>query len=214
MQTANGLINFYSEELATVFPDDEERPPYPKWVETGINHPSERLGTPRAKDYPYLIVSNHPRWRCHAQLDDITWLREIETCKVQGPDGYLYEPVWMNPVDAQREGVKTGDVVKVFNDRGWVLGGVYVTERIVAGSVLQDHGARVDAIEAGVSDRGGANNLIAPTATTSKNAVGEVTSGFLVGIEKVDVDALAKEYPEVFSRVRDDGGVLIDNWIA
>ena len=42
-----------------------------------------------------------------------------------------------------------GDVVRVFNDRGWVLGGVYVTERIVPGAVLQDHGARVDAIVAG-----------------------------------------------------------------
>ena len=49
MQTPNGLINFYSDELARHFPDDEERPPYPKWVETGVNHPSERLGTPRAE---------------------------------------------------------------------------------------------------------------------------------------------------------------------
>ena len=89
-----------------------------------------------------------------------------------------------------------------------------MTERIVPGAVLQDHGARVDAIVVGTSDRGGANNLIAPTATTSKNAVGEVTSGFLVGIEKVDVFEMAQEHPEAFNRVRDDGGVLIDNWIA
>lgn len=214
MQTHNGLINFYSDELAHYFPDDQERPPYPKWVETGVNHPAERLGTSRAEEYPYLIVSNHPRWRCHAQLDDITWLREIETCKVEGPDGYLYEPVWLNPLDAEREDVETGDVVKIYNERGWVLGGVYVTERIVPGSVLQDHGARVDAIVAGKSDRGGANNLIAPTATTSRNAVGEVTSGFLVGIEKVDVFELAEKYPDTFGRIRDDGGVLIDNWIV
>ena len=36
-------------------------------------------------NYPLLVLSNHPRWRCHANHDDITWLREIETCKVAGP---------------------------------------------------------------------------------------------------------------------------------
>lgn len=44
--------------------------------------------------------------------------------------------------------------------------------------------------------------------------MGEVTSGFLVGVEKVDVFALAEQYPQAFARIRDEGGVLIDNWIA
>lgn len=38
--------------------------------------------------------------RIHANFDDNSWLREIETCKVIGPDGYAYEPVWINPEDA------------------------------------------------------------------------------------------------------------------
>ena len=29
-----------------------------------------------------------------------------------------------------------GYVVKIYNDRGWVLGGVYVTERIIPGVVI------------------------------------------------------------------------------
>ena len=49
-------------------------------------------------------------------------------------------------------------------------------------------------------DRGGANNLLCPRATTSKNAAGEVTNGFLGGIRKVDIDELAKKYPEAFAR--------------
>ncbi|UWG98265.1 molybdopterin-dependent oxidoreductase [Dehalobacter sp. DCM] len=212
LETSTGKVHFYSEELAHYFPDDQERPPYPKFIPYGETHQESRLH-PRSETYPYLIVSNHPRWRCHAQLDDIQWLREIPTCKVKGPDGYLYEPVWINPLDAEKIGVKNGDVVKVINDRGWVLGGVYVTERIKPGVVLQDHGARLDPIEAGVSDRGGANNLICPTNTTSKNAVGEVTSGFLVNIEKCDVFALAKEYPETFGREFDARGVCLTNWI-
>ena len=36
--------------------------------------------------------------------------------------------------------------------------------------------------------------------TTSKNASGEVTSGYLAGVKKVDVFELAKKYPEAFGR--------------
>lgn len=145
-------------------------------------------------------------------MDDISWFREIETCKVTGPDGYQYEPVWINPKDAIELGVAHGDIVKIYNDRGWTMGGVYVTERILPGVVLQDHGARLDPIEDGVSDRSGANNLICPTETTSKNAPGECTSGFLVAVEKVDVFAMAKQYPEAFGRKYDKGiGISIEN---
>lgn len=91
------------------------------------------------------------------------------------------------------------------------MGGVRVTERIMPGAISQDHGARVDGIVLGTGglDRGGANNLIAPTATTSRHAAGEVTSGFLVNIEKVDVFALAKRYPEAFGRPYDPDCGLI-----
>ena len=146
-------------------------------------------------------------------MDDISWFREIPTCKVTGPDGYKYEPVWINPVDAEKLGIKSGDVVKIFNERGWVLGGAYVTHRIMPGVVLQDHGARLDPIEPGVSDRGGANNLIAPSKTTSKNCVGEVTSGYLVGVEKVDVHELVAQYPDAFNRKFEESGVCLENRI-
>ena len=213
LQTPTGKIEFYATGLAEHFPDDEERPPVPHFIPYGESH-QESLLHERSKEFPYLIVSNHPRWRIHANMDDSPWLREIPTCKVDGPDGYKYEPVWINPVDAADLGVESGDIVKIYNDRGWVLGGVIVTERIVPGAVYQDHGARLDPIEEGVSDRGGANNLIAPTKITSKNAAGEVTSGFLVGIEKVDVFELAKQYPEAFSRPYDPAeGVEITSWI-
>ena len=122
LDTPTGKIEFYATGLAKHFPDDEERPPVPHWIPYGESH-QESLQHPRSEKYPFLIVSNHPRWRVHAQLDDVPWLREIPTCKVKGPDGYLYEPVWINSVDAKNLGVKTGDVVKIFNDRvGYSVG--------------------------------------------------------------------------------------------
>ena len=210
LQTPSGLLEFYSSKLAEEFPDDDIRTPYPHWVENGGGH-DERLSSERAKAYPYLLCSNHPHWRVHAQHDDLPWLREIETCKVTGPDGYGYEPIWVHPKDAADLGVRDGDVCALFNERGRVLGGVRVTERIMPGVLYQDHGARCDAVVPGYGgfDRGGANNLISPHNCTSENCPGEVTSGYLVGLEKVDVFELARQYPEAFSRPFDkDAGQI------
>ena len=147
----------------------------------------------------------------------MTWLREIRTCKVEGPDGYLYEPVWLNPVDAGRLGLVDGDVVRVYNERGSVLGGVYVNERIMPGAVYQDHGARVDPIVGGRGglDRGGANNLICPEACGSRNTASEATNGFLVNVEKVDVAALAALHPDEFGRAYDPAdGLRVSAWMV
>ena len=56
--TPSGKLEFYSQRLADHFPDDEERPPSPKWIEKGPSH-DERLSSERAKKYPLLMVSNH-----------------------------------------------------------------------------------------------------------------------------------------------------------
>jgi trimethylamine-N-oxide reductase (cytochrome c) len=210
LKTPSGKLEFYSLGLAENFPDDKIRGPVPHWIEEGDGH-QERISSDRAKLYPYLLVSNHPRWRVHAQHDDIPWTREILTCKVTGADGYKYEPIWVNPKDAQALGLKDGDVAKLYNERGAVLGGIYVTERIMPGVLYQDHGARTDILRYGADglDRGGANNLICPSATSSKNAAGEVTNGFLVGIAKVDLEALAAEFPEAWNRKYDPAVGLV-----
>jgi len=163
------------------------------------------------------MITNHPRWRVHSEHDDVTWLREIGTCKVKGPDGYMYEPVWLNPIDAGKLGISNGDVVSVFNERGSVLGGAIVTERTMPGTVYQDHGARIDAIVRGTGglDRGGANNLICPLATASENTLSEATNGFLVNVKKVDVAALADEYPDEFGREYDPAdGLRVSSWLV
>lgn len=215
LNTKSGKIEFYGQWLAEHFPDDEERPPVPHWISEGLTHQESRQSK-RARTYPLLLVSNHPRWRTHAEHDDVTWLREIKTCKVKDNDGYLYEPVWVNPVDARSRGIENGDIVKIYNERGIVLGGAYVTERIIPGAVSQDHGARHDPITTGL-DRGGSNNLISPANTTSKNAYGTATSGFLVEVQKVssaEMETWRTNYPEAFGREYDAAsGLHSDAWI-
>jgi anaerobic selenocysteine-containing dehydrogenase len=217
LETPSGKIEFMSQNLAKHFPNDEERPPVPHWVEKGVSH-DERVSSERAKRYPLLVLSNHPRWRMHANCDDITWTRECPTCKVKGWDGYLYEPLWINTKDAEARGIENGDIVKVYNERGIVLGGAYVSERVTSGSVSMDHGARYDAILPGEIDRGGAINTITPHNTTSKNATGMAVSSFLVEVEKVTEAQMGEwkaKYPAAFERKYDPAaGIRFDAWIV
>ena len=216
LPTPSGKLEFYSERIAEVFPDDKERPPIPKWIEKSITH-DERLSSDRARKYPLLQMSNHGRWRVHAQCDDIPWTREVPTCKVKGWDGYMYEPLWLNPKTAAERGIKNGDIVMAYNERGSVICGAYITERVMPGVSYVDHGARVDWIIPGKLDRGGAINLITPIGITSKNCVGHTVSGYLVEVEKVtmaQMEKWKKQYPEAFERDYDPAsGLLFNAWV-
>ena len=138
-----------------------------------------------------IVMSNHARYRFHVQGDDIPWIQELQ--KVKGADGYMYEPCWIHPVDAATRDVKNGDILKVYNERGTVLVGAFVTERIVPGAVSIDHGAKMDIISLRNEevDRGGCINLISPTPQ-EKYGDGEIkipemnVTGFLVEVEKID----------------------------
>ncbi len=220
LKTPTGLFEYESTFLKENFPDDKERPPVPHWIPEGETHQDNPLGE-RAKKYPLLCQSNHGRWRLHAEHDDVTWLREIPTCKIKGIDGYLYEPIWLHPSEAEKRGIKNGDIIGMFNEKGMVLGGAYVTERIMPGVAYQDHGARADPIVDDPNipmeewiDRGGANNLICPDKPISPNAIGQVSSAFLVEVKKVDIKALQEKYPEAFAREYDPAsGLRFSGWV-
>ena len=176
-----------SGRIAALDPDNKERPPLARWV----SH-SEEHGSARSKVYPLAVMSNHPRFRFHVQGDDIDWIREIS--KVRGPDGYMYEPCWIHPSDAAPRGIVNGDVIMVHNDRGGVLCGAVVTERIIPGALSIDHGANIDTatLRNKLIDRGGCINLIAPSPTEKYGVGKEISipemnvSGFLVQVDKID----------------------------
>lgn len=187
LDTPSGKIEFVSSRIAEHEPDNKERPPLAKWV----THP-ESLGSAKSKDFPLVVMSNHSKFRFHVQGDDIEWIKELS--KVRGPDGYMYEACWINPDDAAERGISNGDIIKVFNDRGAVLTGAWVTERIIAGAVSIDHGAKMDlaSLNNEPVDRGGCINLIAPTPQDKYGAGAEIkvpemnVSGFLVEAVKID----------------------------
>ncbi|MDR2421224.1 MAG: molybdopterin-dependent oxidoreductase [Oscillospiraceae bacterium] len=217
LSTPTGLLEFSSKHIEQYMPDDPERPPVPRWIEKSETH-DERRGSERAGKYPLLCMSNHGRWRMHAQCDDIIWNRETPTMKIRAKDGYQYEPVWLHTSEAEKRGIRHGDIVKVYNERGIVLCGAYVTERLMPGVCYVDHGARLDPIIPGVLDRGGAINTITPSGLTSKNSTGMAVSGFLAEVGRVTDEEMAawrRDYPEAFARKVDHAaGVCLDGWLV
>ncbi len=188
LETPSGKIEFVSSRIAALDPDDAERPPLAKWMPH-----AELQGSPKAKEYPLLVMSNHPRFRFHVQGDDIDWIKEIG--KVRGPDGYMYEPCWIHPSDAGARGISDGDIIMVHNERGAVLAGAVVTERIIPGALGIEHGAKIDlaALKGKPVDRGGCINLIAPSpaekyGTGAKIKIPEMNvTGYLAEVAKINV---------------------------
>ncbi len=189
LETLSGKIEFVSGRISELDPDNAERPPVAKW----LTH-REQAESVRAREYPLMVMSNHPRFRFHVQGDDIDWIKEVG--KVRGPDGYWYEPCRMHPDEAAARDIADGDVVRIFNERGAVLAGAMLTERLIPGAISIDHGAKMDMamLKNQIVDRGGCINLIAPSPLEKYGPGADIkvpemnVSGFLVQIEKVDPD--------------------------
>lgn len=131
--TASGKFEIYSKNIEKMGYDDCG--PHPKWME-----PVERLGGPNTT-FKLHIATSHPKSRLHSQLCG-TKLRE--TYAVNG-----HEPCLINSKDAAARGIKDGDIVRVYNDRGQILAGAKVTDNIRPGVIRVNEGGWYDPQEAG-----------------------------------------------------------------
>ncbi|MEO1232589.1 MAG: molybdopterin-dependent oxidoreductase [Myxococcota bacterium] len=78
---------------------------------------------------------------------------------------WLYEishknPVWMNPQDAERVGVQTGDLLRVETEIGWFVDRVWITEGIKPGVVAMSHHLGRWRLEEGKGVGSGMSNLV------------------------------------------------------
>jgi len=169
--TPSGRIEIFSKKIASYNYDDCKG--HPMWYP-----PMEWLGADLAKEYPLNLVSPHPKYRLHSQLNN-TWLRELEEVKGR-------EPIWISQEDAKKRGIVNGDVVRIFNERGQVLGGAVVTNTVSTGIVRMQEGAWFDPTDPGASDnlcKHGDVNVLIPDKGTSQLAQGNQATA-LVEIEK------------------------------
>ena len=111
-------------------------------------------------------------------------MKEIPGSKISH-DGYYYESIWIDPKDAETRGIKYGDIVRVFNDRGEVQCAAHVTERMMPGVVRVAEGSWHDPINPGKPysiDKGGAVNLLTSDKPITKDSDGMVPNAFLVQV--------------------------------
>lgn len=171
LQTASGKIEFAPESLKR-FGGADDRPVLPKYVPSWEGHHSETF-----KKYPIAMMSPHPRFSLHTMMDNKdTFINDIDEHRVC-VDGYYYVTARINPVDAEARGVKEGDLIRLFNDRGNVICCAHVTGRVPPG-VLHAYESSSDYDPIGTPgepsciDRAGCVNIL-----TSKRPMTETSSG-------------------------------------
>ncbi len=170
--TPSGLIEIYSKTIAKMGYQDCAG--HAKWYE-----PAEWLGSSKSESYPLHLLSPHPADRLHSQANH-SKLREKYS--IQGR-----EPVWINDQDASVRGIQNGDVVRVFNERGEVLAGSYVTDRLRRGVVRLREGGWYDPAKPGVSGslcKYGDVNVLTLDQGASSLSQANIANTALVQIEK------------------------------
>ena len=161
--TPSGKIEIYSRRVADL--NNPLCPPIPKYLST----PEDR-NDPLIEKYPLQLISPHPRNRVHSELYKVEWLREVEPHRA-----------WINPIDAGPRGIRDGDEVYVFNDRGRVAITAWLTERIIPGVICIFEGAWYDPDEKGI-DRGACANTLTNDAYSGGGAC--VMNTCLIEVER------------------------------
>ena len=117
LHTLSGKIEMFCSSIADM--NVADNPGMPVWQE-----PLEYLGN--AKEGQLHIVSPHPWYRLHSQMDNSARLRELY--KIDGR-----EPVRINRQDAEARGIADGDLVEIRNERGAIIAGAVLSDDIMPG---------------------------------------------------------------------------------
>jgi anaerobic dimethyl sulfoxide reductase subunit A len=155
LKTPSGKIEIFSKQLFDL-DRPNEIPAIPKYIQEW-EHPFTTEDTESTeknkkisvvKKYPLQAIGHHTLHRVHSTHDNNDWLEEA-----------FPQRVFINPVDAAPRGIKDGDEVKVYNDRGAIILPCRLTPRILPGVVDIPQGAWYEPDENGV-DRGGCVNVL------------------------------------------------------
>jgi len=172
LATPSGKIELFSETVAAFGYD--ECPGHAVWCE-----PSEWLGADLVSRFPLHLISNQPAEKLHGQMDASSLSRSN---KIGGRTG-----IHISSPDAQARGLKDGDMVRVFNERGACLAGVWISDGIMPGVVCLPTGATFEPItDAGGRplENHGNPNVLTKDVGTSRLGQGSSAQTCLVEIER------------------------------
>ena len=170
--TESGKFEIFSETIGKYELDD--CPPHPTWMEK-----EEWLGSKRALLYPLHLISNQPKNRLHSQLDHGPVSRKS---KINGREVML-----IHNVAALERGLRSDDIVRLFNDRGSCLAAVQLTDDIRPDVVVLPTGAWFDPEDSqveGSMDIHGNPNILTRDVGSSKLGQGCTAHSCLVDVEK------------------------------
>lgn len=149
LHTATGKIGLYVEAFERF--GTKECPPIPKYLE-----PAEFLGN--AKPGQVHVVSPHPFMRVHSQMANAECSKHLN---IQGREFAL-----VSEEDARERGVKDGDLIEVYNDRGAVIVGARVSPNIMKGVISIYEGAWLSKDSKGRCNSGAINVLTTSVAAS------------------------------------------------
>ncbi|MTI15346.1 DMSO/selenate family reductase complex A subunit [Sansalvadorimonas verongulae] len=146
--TPSGKIEIYSTRLEQIarewtLPEGDVITPLPQYVTTWESHLD-----PLTEKFPLQLIGFHTKGRVHSTYHNIPELREA-----------VIDGVWINPRDAEARGIKNGDSVRIWNDRGETRVLAKVTPRIIPGVMALGEGAWYTPDRKGV-DQGGCINTL------------------------------------------------------
>lgn len=165
LQTPSGKIELYSETIAGF--GYEDSPAMPSWIA-----PEEWLG--RAEDDQFHLLTPQPERQLHGQL-------------YQARSHNAPTAIRLNAGDASRTGLRSGEVVSVFNERGACLARVEIDENIRPRVAIMPTGAwfAPDADDPAL-ERNGNPNVLTDDRRTSRLGQGSAAQSVLVRIAKRD----------------------------
>lgn len=183
LDTPTGKLEFEAESLKANTPYDTERAPIARYQDSWEGHKS-----PLYEKYPLHLISPHPRYGYHTHYDaHSNWLAEIPDHRVLKEDGNYYLTVRIHPDTAKARGIKDGDIVDMYNDRGEVLGVAKLTERVKPFTIHAycSSGRYVPIVPGEPSaDKGGCVNILTSKRTQSKYVAGFAPNSTLIEIKK------------------------------
>jgi anaerobic selenocysteine-containing dehydrogenase len=187
LQTSTGKVEFISTSIQNFEEQgyvDEYRPAMHTYVPAWESWHCEL-----AKKYPLGMLSPHPRFSMHTMGDGKdSFMNDIKDHRVL-LDGHYYWIMRMNSVDAAARGIKEGDLIRAFNDRGSVILCAQVGERLQPGTV-HSYESCAEYNPLGTpgksADRGGCVNILSPDRYMSKYACGMAPNTTQLEVEKWD----------------------------
>ena len=107
--------------------------------------------------YPLLLTVSHNKYAEHSQYPNLPFVQDEGQLNRNG-----LRAVMINPTDAASRGIKDGDAVTIFNGNGAILGGAWVTNRIMPGTCKVWEGGWTTFQTPGQAslDLGGTGNLL------------------------------------------------------